>query len=247
MILEDGLTITNYDIVSSTSDIAAEAAREGAQEGAAFRAKIQTEGRGRHGRNWSSPQGNLYVSVVLYPQRPLAEWASLSLVASLALADALARFRPSHDIRLKWPNDVLYKGLKCAGLLLEKKDNAVILGLGVNINAAPAAVDGWPAGCINDNDDEASYLTADDLMEAFAEALVMRYRLWSEKGFTAQREDWHSMAAHLGQGLVIDRGEGEMLKGVFHGLNEDGSLGLRDADGRLSHLTAGDILKVRPA
>ena len=143
------MQITHLDEVGSTSDLVRIAVRNGAPEGTAFRADIQRSGRGRHGRDWVSPLGNLYLSVLLRPQRPVPEWPGLSLMAGLALHDAVSAFRPSQRLGLKWPNDVLLDDRKIAGLLIETQDDAVILGCGVNCLHAPEKTAGWVPGWLN--------------------------------------------------------------------------------------------------
>lgn len=255
----DGLVITHLDVVTSTSDHLLDALKNGAPEGTAFRANVQTKGRGRRGRDWQSPRGNLYVSILLKPKRPMAEWASLSLVASLALRDAIIEMRKASDVKLKWPNDVLYQGQKCAGLLLEVQDGAVLLGCGVNLDTKPEKVDGWQPGSLNsdignsdtgnsdtgNSDIGLNPITADQLMAALSSTLTKRYKQWCDDGFNAHLEDWHDAAAHLGQDLMIDQGHGNSLTGQFTGLNHDGSLCLITADGVNHSISAGDVVRAR--
>lgn len=236
--------ITHHRVVGSTSDLAAEAARQGAPEGVAFRGDIQQQGRGRHGRNWVSPEGNLYLSVLLRPARPMAEWPSLSLVASVALADAISRLRGPGRASLKWPNDILLDGRKCAGLLLEIVDDAVILGCGVNCLNAPDGVDGWQPGSLN-QDPADPPLTPDDLLEALEICLVARYNEWQFHGFERLREDWIAAAAHIGKVISVDQGD-ELIEGVFETLKGDGSLCLRNQAGEIIVIQAGDVRRARP-
>ena len=143
--LPSGYRVYAYDEVGSTNDLARRLAEEGEPEGAVVLARAQTAGRGRHGRIWSSPAGNLYVSVLLRPGRGLGETSALSLVSGLALADALAELGADGSrLKLKWPNDVLIDGAKVAGLLLESGGAGstaawVVVGSGVNLVSAPAA------------------------------------------------------------------------------------------------------------
>ncbi|MCE2516817.1 MAG: biotin--[acetyl-CoA-carboxylase] ligase [Alphaproteobacteria bacterium] len=238
--------ITHLDVVTSTSDHLREALAANAPEGTAFRANVQTKGRGRQGRDWQSPAGNLYVSILLKPQRPMAEWPSLSLITALALRDAMMTFRAADDLALKWPNDLLYRGDKCAGLLLEVEDGAILLGCGVNLDAEPVAVDGWQAGSLN-RDPDLPNVSAAALMAELETRLVARYNRWNRSGFAEQLDDWHDAAAHLGQTLKIDLGAGAPLVGQFTTLNPDGSLCLRTADGVDHMITAGEVMRARLA
>ncbi len=99
----------------------------------------QTRGRGRHGRDWFSPEGNLYASILLRPGLPPARLSELGFVVALAAADAADAVLPGGRARLKWPNDVLVDGGKIAGILVEIiEDNAAVIGIGLNIAHAPA-------------------------------------------------------------------------------------------------------------
>jgi hypothetical protein len=143
--LPQGYVLHAFDRVESTNDEARRLAEQGAAAGAVVVAAEQVKGRGRHGRAWASPPGNLYASLLLRPDCRIAAAAQLSLVASLALAEALVALAPPDaDVRVKWPNDVLVRGAKVAGLLLESASAAhervawVVVGSGVNIASAPA-------------------------------------------------------------------------------------------------------------
>jgi|TARA_X000000950_G_scaffold286609_1_gene396044 BirA family biotin operon repressor/biotin-[acetyl-CoA-carboxylase] ligase len=239
------LNITHHEVVTSTSDLAAEAARNNAPEGTAFRGDIQTRGRGRHGRDWSSPRGNLYLSVILRPDRPMAEWGSLSLMAAIALHDAMTRFRDRGRASLKWPNDILLDDRKCAGLLLEIVDGAVILGCGVNCMDAPEDVTGWMAGSLNQDAADPA-ISPDQLLEALEISLLARYNDWHSGGFDHLRQHWIDAAAHIGDEISLDLGQGKVMTGVFETIGSDGSLLLRGQDGGITAIQAGDVLRARP-
>ena len=245
----EALRTTRRRVVASTSDLAAEAARDGAPEGTAFRGDVQTEGRGRHGRRWVSPAGNLYLSVVLRPRRPRPEWPSLSLVAAIAVHDAIGGFRGADRVGLKWPNDVLLDGRKCAGLLLETVDGAVVLGCGVNCLAAPDGVPGWQPGSLNQRQDDAP-VSPDDLQGALEATLPTRYGQWQAGGFAALRDDWTAAAAHIGTEISLDLGGGRIRTGLFEAVGDDGSLRLRcetpeAGEPPLLEIRAGDVLRAR--
>ena len=240
------MQVVHEKAVSSTSDLAIEAAYQGAIEGTAFRSDVQLQGRGRQGRNWASPEGNLYFSVVLRPVRPMLEWPTLSLLASIAVADALTGFKAHDRVSLKWPNDVLLDGHKCAGLLLEVADKAVILGCGVNCNAAPDDISGIAAGALNqmkqDGDRQA---TPDALFEALEVCLIARYKDWQSAGFECHRQDWLEKAAYLGDNIVVSHADGSIIKGVFEGIDDSGGLCLRGRDGSITVLKSGDVVRAR--
>src|SRR5206468_1374206 len=134
-----------FDRIGSTNDEATALARAGAGSGTLVWAAEQNTGRGRRGRSWRSPPGNLYLSLVQRPECSPASAAQLGFVAALGLGDAITELglRPSY----KWPNDVLVNRRKLAGILLESEMTAgggldfVVIGVGVNIAVAPEGVE----------------------------------------------------------------------------------------------------------
>ena len=247
----EGLIISSHEVVTSTSDLVFEAAKDGAPHGTAITASVQTKGRGRHGREWFSPDGNFYISVLFRPQRPRADWPSLSLISGLALYLAVADWRDPKDLGLKWPNDLLYQGGKTAGILLESQDDVVVLGCGVNLNAPPDAVEGWAPSALNQPHDlppqDLTPVTKDGLLAGFDQHLTRCYNLWSEAGFAALKSEWLAASAHLHARLTIDQGQGRLLDGVFSDLTDDGRLCLRDDNGVDHVLSAGDVMRARLA
>src|SRR6516164_7325378 len=134
-----GKKVHYFSAVDSTNSCAWQLAEQGAQEGEIVIAESQNHGRGRLGRSWvSPPYRNLYFSVILRPQLPPTHAAQTTLMAAVALADAVASFVPVAPV-IKWPNDILVKGKKLAGILTESSCDSeriefVILGIGVNLN-----------------------------------------------------------------------------------------------------------------
>ncbi len=213
---------------SSTQDMVKDLARDGAPEGSAIQALMQTGGRGRHGRVWQSFEGNLFLSLLLRPNVAAKDVGSLALVAGLALYKAIGL----DGLALKWPNDLLLHGKKCAGLLLEtelKPDGAVdwvVLGLGVNIANAPE--EGTAIGG-----------DRDDLRERFLSIFDDHYQDWQCAGFCSMKEDWLARAHDIGAALVVKIGE-RHVKGAFAGLDDMGNL-LLDCDGQKTTIAAGEI------
>ena len=242
----EGLIISSREVVTSTSDLVFEAAKAHAPEGTAFTASVQTKGRGRHGRTWHSPKGNFYISVLLRPRRPRHDWASLSLMAGLALYHAVADHRPHQDLGLKWPNDLLYQDGKCAGILLEAQDDVVVLGCGVNLDAPPDQVEGWAPSALNLSSDRPPVLP-EDLTASFDHHLTRCYQAWDKSGFGGLKKDWLAAAAHYQNRLAINQGGDNVLEGVFASLADDGRLCIRDDNGVDHWLTAGDVQRARLA
>lgn len=129
-----------YDEVTSTNDLVKRALEAGESEGLAVGALVQTAGYGRQGRGWASPLGGMYVSLLLRPQVAVGQLPTLSLVAGLAVRRAIARFLPddvARDVKIKWPNDVVYSAAvplrKLCGISLERHAGGVCVGIGVNV------------------------------------------------------------------------------------------------------------------
>lgn len=232
--------ITAFDTIGSTSDEARMRARDGAPHGTVIRADEQTGGRGRRGNTWTSPKGNLYLSVVLRPGVAAAQAGQLSFVAATALADAVALVAPGADVALKWPNDLLLDGKKAAGILLETEttDNRidwVVLGMGVNIAQAPEY-----AAKLNDASGD---VDPDTMMDAVLAALQNRYAQWRADGFAQIRADWLSRAAGLGGRITVRLPDSE-LEGVFAGLEDDGTLLLEQDGGAQRRIASGEVFRI---
>lgn len=206
-------------------------------------ANVQTAGRGRRGRRWESPVGNLYLSMLLRPGRPAGEAAQLSLVATLGLGDALATFVDPSRVRHKWPNDVLIDRRKVAGLLLESSGTGaspvdwVIIGCGVNVATHPA-VAAYP---VTDLDTAAGTpISPDAVLDRFLDAFDGWYRRWLESGIGAIRDAWLARAQGLGREILVRLPDRE-LRGVFHDMDPSGALILALPGGKHEVITAGDV------
>ena len=172
--------VRHYDSIGSTNDEAMRLAREGAVHGTVVHADEQTAGRGRLSRRWLSPPGNLYLSIVLRPDVPAARSAEIGLVAALAVADAVDALLPQQvRATLKWPNDVLVRDGKIAGILLEQADDTLILGIGLNVLQAPSGVSyqvSTIVGC-------GGLATVDGAREKLLSALANWFGVWQQEGF----------------------------------------------------------------
>lgn len=211
--------------------------RDGAPEGSWLRAESQTGGKGRSGRQWISPPGNLYATTLvrLQPSDPPAP--SLALVAAVALHETASAYAQDRALMLKWPNDLLHAGAKLAGILLERENDAVAVGIGVNLAHHPDLPDRPTTSIANVTDaapDPASFLT--DLAQSFERWLG----IWRGAGLSAIRAEWLGRAHPIGTALSAALPH-EQLNGLFDGLDETGALRLRLADGSVRVIQAGDV------
>jgi len=231
------------DRVSSTMDEARRLAEEGAEEGTLVWGREQTGGRGRLGRQWVSPRGNLYLSLVLRPEVPLGEAAQFGFVAALAIGEAIGSVAPPVDVTYKWPNDVLVNGRKVSGVLLEaasRPDGAldfIVLGCGINLLSFPEGT-GYPATCLRF--EGAREVTEEELLEAFARHFLAWTSRWRDEGFAAVRKVWLRHADRLGEQIKVNLPR-ETLEGRFEDLDESGRLRLRLPDGSCRHISSGDV------
>lgn len=221
----------------STNDDIAALAREGAAEGTWLRADTQTGGRGRHGRQWISPPGNLHASTLVRRIAGDPPAPSLALVAALALDSLLQAWLGPDRLMIKWPNDLLADSAKISGILLEAIDEAVVVGVGVNLAHHPTAID-RPATSLAalgfSPPDPGDF--AEELAASFAAGLAR----WRADGLSALLARWQARAHPAGTALRVNAPQGA-LEGLYDGLDADGALRLKTADGVVHLVHAGDI------
>jgi len=240
----EGYTLVRQDLLPSTNDEAARLAAGGAADGTVVWAGRQSAGRGRRGRDWQSPEGNLYCSVLMRPRVAMARAAGLSLVAAVAVGDAVAGFLPAGArVEHKWPNDVLVGGAKVAGILLEASAGPggaadwVVIGCGVNVGADPA-VSGQAVTTLARAG--GAPVPVDRVLVALLESLRRWRERWETHGIGPVRDAWLARARGLGQAITV-RLPREELHGRFDGLDESGALLLRLPDSTHRTISAGDV------
>ena len=236
-------TLIALDEAGSTNDEAKQRATAGAPEGTVVWARQQRAGRGRRGRIWESPPGNLYLSVILRPSCEARRVAQLSFVAALAVLDLVDGFLPGRA-RCKWPNDILVDGGKVAGILLESalqsngRMDWVVLGIGVNLVGHPGLEGPVPSTSLVAAG--APALAPEDALPPLLAALARRRSEWENRGFAAVRCAWLARAHGLGGPVTVANGR-ETLAGTFEGLDEEGALVLAQAGGAPISIAAGDV------
>ncbi len=242
------LTIVRVERTGSTNaDMLAMAARGEAREGDWLVADAQTAGRGRQGRVWESPPGNLYASglVELRAEDPPA--ATLALVAGVSVLDALG----VPGLMLKWPNDILADALsfngasfghfaKLAGILLERQGDAIVLGVGINLSHHPDLPD-RPTTSLAELGVKR---TPDAAIDALARDFANWLARWRTVGLTAIRAAWVERAHPVGTPLAAALPDGSRIEGRFDGLTPDCALQLRLASGEVRVIHAGDVFLV---
>ena len=220
----------------STNDDVAALARSGAPEGLWLRAERQSGGRGRHGRQWHSPAGNLYASTLVRLRASDPPPPSLAMVAAVALQEVVSAYAPVHQVLIKWPNDLLVEGAKLAGILLERNEDAVVIGIGVNLAHHPEGLE-RPATSLRALTGSAPDPAA--FLETLADAFARWLGRWRGEGLASVRSRWLAAAHPIGTALSTGAGDG-----LFDGLGETGALRLRLADGTSRVIHAGDIFLI---
>lgn len=233
--------VHTYASLPSTQDYVKELGAEGLAEGLVVQCLQQTKGRGRHGREWVSPLGNLYMSVLLRPDCAAVDAGQMSFVTAVAMARAVKE-AVGNDVplSLKWPNDVLVSDKKCAGILIESevddgKLSWLALGVGANVLSAPVD-ESISIQEVAGNKQVPVHPFRDMILKHFADI----YELWQQTGFAPIREEWMASAHGLGRKLKVNI-PGHEKEGVFKGIDETGAL-LLDIDGQEEKIYSGEIV-----
>jgi BirA family biotin operon repressor/biotin-[acetyl-CoA-carboxylase] ligase len=236
------------DSIDSTNEEARRLAAGGERGPLWIAAGEQTSGRGRLGRGWISPPGNLYATFLVTLPTSLATAAQASLVAALAMADTVRALAPAATVRLKWPNDVLIAGEKVSGILVETLEQApcgvtLAIGCGLNIAHAPEG-QRRPATALVRHGSPAGPREALETLAAAMDRGLAAWRLG--EGFDDIRARWMAAAGGAGERIAVDIG-GSRTEGAFAGIDRDGALRLVLADGSERIVRAGDVLNASGA
>lgn len=224
------LRLTVVDVTGSTNDDLLEAGKQGAPHGTGLAARAQTAGRGRRGHKWDSTVGNLLLSIVLRPCVNPTKFSGLAAVSGLAVLEALEKQGLANEIRLKWPNDLVARGRKLGGILVEAaRDNEgkpfAVCGIGVNVNYTPQEVPDGGLAAIGLSDLNESVPTVNMLLDEVYHAVIDAVDAWAER-LNAMEEDGGPLApvhgeyvTHLnwiGEHVIARSPAGdELARGIF--------------------------------
>ncbi|QKX02426.1 biotin--[acetyl-CoA-carboxylase] ligase [Wolbachia endosymbiont of Dirofilaria (Dirofilaria) immitis] len=251
----EGFHIYHYKEVYSTNGKALDLIDKGVLDETIIVADKQTDGRGRTGRSWISPEGNFYVSLIidfLYNytdaapivnsniacwdnRENLSKLTELTFVTALAVGDTLLSSIGDGNIQYKWPNDILVDGRKISGILLEKKSNSnwLVIGIGININYAPFS---WTT-CV---DSYGGSLSNIDLLKKIIIHFNRLRKKWIFDGFCAIRKMWLEKAFKMNKQISVKLA-GKLHKGIFIDIDKSGRLMLQKGDGSLIYFDAGEL------
>jgi BirA family transcriptional regulator, biotin operon repressor / biotin---[acetyl-CoA-carboxylase] ligase len=247
-----GVRLESLGTTGSTNAEARLRAKQGEGGPLWITATAQTQGRGRHGRTWISPSGNLYASLLLRDPSPFEDAPQLAFVTALALRDAVALEAKvlAPQLKFKWPNDLLLEERKCAGILIEGEATPdgeagkcliVVIGIGVNCNSHPTASDGsigFPATNLRAHGADTA---PEQLFTRLSATMCGRLAQWDHgRGFPVVLGDWLTHARGIGEPIAVRNGDAEM-QGRFVGLDHSGRLVLERPDGGMTKIAAGEV------
>jgi BirA family biotin operon repressor/biotin-[acetyl-CoA-carboxylase] ligase len=232
-----GRKVIVKDEVASTNDVAKALANEGEEEGLVVTAKTQVAGRGRMGRSWSSPEGGLYLSVILRPKIRAEDMLRLTVLACVPVAETIEEASGCKTV-VKWPNDVEIGGKKVAGLLVESASKGgeiayMVLGIGVNLNLEPSGLDIPGATSVS------SCASKRIDRDAFLNQLLYRLDTFYAsflKG-TFEMADYNKRSSTIGSEVEADT-EGRRISGRATGVDSSGALTILANDGSNFRLTS---------
>ena len=222
--------LTVVDVTGSTNDDLLEAGKLGAPHGTGLAARAQTAGRGRRGHKWDSTAGNLLLSIVLRPCVDPAKYSGLAAVSGLAVLEALKKQGLTTEIGLKWPNDLVARGRKLGGILVEAaRDNEgkpfAVCGIGVNVNYTPQEVPDGGLAAIGLSDLNESVPSVDTLLDEVYHTVMDAVDAWAEQLNALQedvgplepvREEYIARLNWIGERVIARSPAGdELARGVF--------------------------------
>ena len=248
-LLADVPFVASVKVLESTASTQNEAYRavlDGAGEGLVIIAEEQTMGRGRLGRSFFSPPGaGVYMSFLLRPDIPPGRAPQITLLLSAALCRAV-RKAAGLDAKIKWPNDIVIRGRKASGILVETileadRVRMMIAGIGVNVNTLRAQFPPELAGKVTSLREECGReVPREELIAAFFAEFARLYALYRTEGFAPIKTLWEAHADTLGRRVRVETPQGT-FEGMAEGVTEEGALLLRDGAGRLRPVYSGDL------
>jgi len=238
-----GRKTVRYGSVTSTNLMLKELAMAGIEAGTVVTATVQTEGRGRLGRKWESPEGGLWMSVLLEFDRSfdIRRIGLLPLMAGASVATAVA-MEYDMETGVKWPNDVLVGGRKLCGILCEfiepGERRCAITGIGVNVNNPVRADYAFSHQSTSVAEECARTVPLEVLENTILEELDFRWGLLSEGNFQKLVDDWQDMSLTVGKHVTVETPSG-IVRGIARGIDQTGAL-VVETSGETRSVNAGD-------
>ncbi|MFQ5978456.1 MAG: biotin--[acetyl-CoA-carboxylase] ligase [Candidatus Hodarchaeales archaeon] len=240
-----------YHEVNSTNVVAQKLVQQDTGNGTAIISSIQTAGRGRLGRNWESPSGGIWLSIVLYPPPQATNLSLITIVAAVAVARTVEKVL-GIEAEIKWPNDILVGGMKVCGILCELLSGpsgwAIIAGVGINLNIDKEdlpILETYPAGSLKMF--ARKEISEERFMVHFFRNFNESYSnfLRGDQGRKRLLDRWRKHAEMLGKRIIIKLGD-ELLEGIAKDVDNNGYLVFKAPNGEITHIMAGDITRIEP-
>ncbi len=241
-----GKRIVHCDEITSTQDVAEELARSGAEQGTVVIAETQTKGRGRKGRNWvSSPEGGIYLSIILRPNLMPSQIVQIPLIAGVAVSKAIKNLT-SLEPRIKWPNDMLIHNKKIGGILTELSAEMdvtrfVLIGFGLNVNNDKKAL---LEGTTSLREQKKEEVDRAILLQEILRRIEANYLFLQAKGSSVIIDKWRNYGITLGRRVKVSC-QSQHLEGEAIDIDTDGGLLLRLDSGFNQKVMAGDVVHCR--
>lgn len=222
-----GTEVTFLETVNSTNEFIRNNIRS-LKNGAVVWAKVQTTGRGSHHRNWvSDDNGNIYFSFLMKDRKWLKQLTELPIIVSVTLLRSVSSFfidSKTKDLKLKWPNDLLWQGAKLSGILIEIEGNNIICGVGLNVEKAPQ-IKGKRTACIKDLTGPHGTIKQADFITVFCKEFNKAMDQYLKTGFDGFKSEWEQNCGHINKKVALSEGVEDntpKIDVLFLGLNSDG-------------------------
>lgn len=231
--------------VDSTNDYAKKLIEMGYGEGFAVTAAKQTAGKGRRTRNWYSPIGNLYCSLIISSDCSTERMGQLSFVSAVAVIESIKHLAPAVNLSCKWPNDILVNGKKVTGILIEniiaENNSFAVVGIGINLKEFPILENAKiPATSLSA---EGFEIEKKELLYTVINNFYNNLLLWRERGFLPIRHKWLANAFGLGSDIEIHM-PNKKLCGRFGDIDENGAIVLINQSGDIEKIVSGEVFVI---
>jgi BirA family transcriptional regulator, biotin operon repressor / biotin---[acetyl-CoA-carboxylase] ligase len=235
-----GNCIVYHPVMPSTMDAAIDEIEKGAPSGTVVICERQTLGRGRLGREWISPEGGLYLSIIVYPRDNLVNY--LTIITSLAVLDAV-RETCGAEAKVKWPNDIVLGGKKLSGIIAQSGNAGdgriyAVIGVGINANTDFTHTPSLSGIATSLLESTGKGVSLEHLAASFLRAFEIRYAELETYG--PHLKEWQDSLETLGKSVSVTCGS-EVYQGVAESVSQNGGLVIRLNDGKLKEIPAGDV------
>jgi BirA family biotin operon repressor/biotin-[acetyl-CoA-carboxylase] ligase len=244
-----GQNIHYFSEIDSTNNVAKKLAEEGAEEGTIIIAETQTRGRGRRGKQWISPAGGVWMSIILRPQIPPSEAPQLTLMTGVAAAETINN-KFGLDVGIKWPNDILIGTRKVCGILTEANAkfstlDYVVVGIGIDANVN---TENFPSDIQKSATSLKKELNEDisgpELVQEFLKIFEDHYNEFKSGNFPEILGEWRKMSKTIGSYVEVRKQLGKIVRGEAIGITNEGALILELNDGKLRKIISGECLHI---